>query len=80
MTEKILAINPGSTSTKIAVYQDGQILFKSNVSHSAAELAGYPEIADQMPCRKQASLDALAQTSRPPAPGRRAAALRRRCL
>ena len=61
MTEKILAINPGSTSTKIAVYQDGQILFKSNVSHSAAELAGYPEIADQMPCRKQAILDALAQ-------------------
>ena len=36
---KILTINPGSTSTKIAVYKGEEKLFSENVSHAADELA-----------------------------------------
>lgn len=43
---KILAINPGSTSTKeIALYEDRELLFKESVEHSSEELEKYPTIA-----------------------------------
>ncbi|HET7838838.1 MAG TPA: butyrate kinase [Rectinemataceae bacterium] len=51
---KVLAINPGSTSTKIAVYDETGELFKKNVEHSAAELEQYPRIADQYKMRYEA--------------------------
>ena len=35
---KIFAINPGSTSTKIALFEDDQMVFSRNVSHDAEEL------------------------------------------
>lgn len=50
---KILTINPGSTSTKIALFEGEQALFTANVSHDAAELARYPSISDQLPYREQ---------------------------
>lgn len=50
---KILTINPGSTSTKIALFVDGTKTFSSNVSHDADELARYEETADQLPYRMQ---------------------------
>lgn len=50
---KILTINPGSTSTKIALFEGEQALFTANVSHDAAELAKYPSISDQLPYREQ---------------------------
>ena len=59
MTEKILAINPGSTSTKVAVYEDGEMILREDVIHSAADLARFPDISDQLPYRKAAILDAL---------------------
>ncbi|HXP98294.1 MAG TPA: butyrate kinase [Telmatospirillum sp.] len=55
----ILSINPGSTSTKIAVYEGAREVFKSNVEHPAEELAKYPTAASQYDMRKQALLDAL---------------------
>ncbi len=48
---RLLIINPGSTSTKIAVYEDeNQILLKS-ISHSAEELAPFEHVIDQAPFR-----------------------------
>ena len=32
---KVLSINPGSTSTKIAVFEDGKQVFLTNIKHSA---------------------------------------------
>lgn len=49
---KILAINPGSTTTKIAVYLNTQLLFIRNIRHSAAELAAFDKITDQFKFRK----------------------------
>jgi butyrate kinase len=51
---RILSINPGSTSTKIAVYENDRELLRKNVSHDAAELAKYKSMVDQLPMRKEA--------------------------
>ncbi len=47
----ILTINPGSTSTKIAVYEDENFLFGETFSHSAEELAQFETLNDQIPFR-----------------------------
>jgi butyrate kinase len=47
----ILVINPGSTSTKIAVYNDNQCISSANLSHSADELKKYERIYDQKDMR-----------------------------
>ena len=41
MSYIILAINPGSTSTKIAVYEDTQPVLSLAIDHSAAEIAAF---------------------------------------
>lgn len=56
---RILAINPGSTSTKIAVYEDETPLFTEVIHHNAQELAKYTRIFDQYPLRRDAVLSAL---------------------
>ena len=56
---RILAVNPGSTSTKVAVFDDDSRIVVSNLSHSSEELAGYAGIADQYPLRKRVILDFL---------------------
>ena len=48
MAYKILAINPGSTSTKIAVFEGDKEVFKQNVVHEAADLAKYATVVDQL--------------------------------
>ena len=50
---KILAINPGSTSTKIAVYFNTTPLFVKTIRHSTEELAGFDKITDQYSFRKE---------------------------
>ena len=55
----ILAINPGSISTKIAVYDDEKPLLLRNIRHSVEELSKYKEITDQFEFRKQLVLDEL---------------------
>ncbi|MCT8975147.1 butyrate kinase [Clostridium sp. CX1] len=56
---KILAINPGSTSTKIALYEDTNELFKKNIEHSNEEIAKYKNITDQYEMRYKAIMDLL---------------------
>ncbi len=60
---KILAINPGSTSTKVAVYENEVELFVKNITHSNQELAKFDGIADQYEMRYQAILEFLKEQS-----------------
>lgn len=60
MGYKILAINPGSTSTKVAVYDDEQLLLKLPMQHSAEELARFTHLTDQHAWRRELILGALA--------------------
>ncbi|MEX0987553.1 MAG: butyrate kinase [Bacteroidales bacterium] len=48
----ILAINPGSTSTKIAVYKGNSSLFLKTIRHDCEELAQFKEVTDQFEFRK----------------------------
>ncbi|MEG2494115.1 MAG: butyrate kinase [Mucinivorans sp.] len=54
MSEMILAINPGSTSTKIAVFDGENLVFESNIHHSNQDLSLFDCIVDQFDFRKQA--------------------------
>ncbi|WP_297329298.1 butyrate kinase [uncultured Bacteroides sp.] len=56
---KILAVNPGSTSTKIAVYEDEAPRLVRNIRHSVEELAQFPRIIDQFEFRKNLVIDDL---------------------
>ena len=60
---KIFAINPGSTSTKIAVFENDIELFSANVAHRVAKLKELPEISDQLPYRRETILAELANNS-----------------
>ena len=57
---RILAINPGSTSTKIAVYENETNVFLKNIKHSSEDLAPFEDIASQYEFRKKAILNELA--------------------
>lgn len=56
---RIFAINPGSTSTKIALFRGEERLFSRTVNHDAAGLARFPEISDQLAYRRDMILDSL---------------------
>jgi butyrate kinase len=56
---RVLTINPGSTSTKVAVYEDEHPLFVETIHHSAEEIAAFPHIADQYAFRRDAVLNLL---------------------
>lgn len=56
---KILIINPGSTSTKLAVYEDENELFNGTIRHSDKELSKYNDIIDQMDFRVECILKTL---------------------
>ncbi|MGL5058282.1 MAG: butyrate kinase [Fusobacteriaceae bacterium] len=56
---KILAINPGSTSTKIAVYENAVEIMEKTLSHSTEEINSYSDIYSQKEFRKKVILDAL---------------------
>lgn len=57
--KKILAINPGSTSTKIAVFQNEKSVFLKTIRHSSDELAPFKKITDQFGFRKKVIVDEL---------------------
>ncbi len=59
MAFKILAINPGSTSTKIAVFEDENQVFIKTIRHSAEEIAQFPTIFSQFKYRKEIILKEL---------------------
>lgn len=52
--KRILAINPGSTSTKVAVYEDRVLRYQINIEHSNDEISKYENIQDQFELRKVA--------------------------
>ena len=62
---RILAINPGSTSTKFAVFEDEKPLYHATIRHALSDLAHFPSVADQYEYRKQLVLDALAKEGIP---------------
>ena len=49
---RVIAVNPGSTSTKIAVFQNDKAVFLKTIKHTSEELAPYPKITDQFEYRK----------------------------
>ena len=57
MQYRQLIINPGSTSTKAAVYEDDVCRVQETIPHSAEELAAFDTIAQQAPLRAEAILD-----------------------
>lgn len=59
MSYKVFVINPGSTSTKIALFEDDVKLFQKNVDHDAAELKRFKEIAEQLPFRMETIMSEL---------------------
>lgn len=59
MSIKSLIINPGSTSTKIGVFEDETLLFEETLRHSTEEIAQYASIVDQKDFRKNIILDLL---------------------
>ena len=59
----ILTINPGSTSTKIAVYKDTECVFEKTIRHSAEELKPYYKITDQFGFRKEVILNQLKEAN-----------------
>jgi butyrate kinase len=58
---RILVVNPGSTSTKVAVYEDEQPLFVETLRHSSDELATFAHILDQYDFRLRALEQMLAE-------------------
>lgn len=56
---KILAINPGSTSTKIALYEDEKELLVKTLDHPVEEIEKYEKIVDQFEMRKNVVLSFL---------------------
>lgn len=60
-TYKVFAINPGSTSTKIAMFEGDKEVFSKNVSHDAEKLKEFKEISDQFDYRKETILKELAE-------------------
>lgn len=55
----LLTLNPGSTSTKIALSRNDEVIFTETLRHGAEELSPYPRVVDQYPFRKKVILEAL---------------------
>ena len=56
---KVLTINPGSTSTKVALFQGEECLYSQTVSHEAKELEQYASMSEQLPYRRDTVLTLL---------------------
>ncbi|WP_299088110.1 butyrate kinase [uncultured Metabacillus sp.] len=56
---RILVLNPGSTSTKIGVFDNERSIFEKTLRHDVQKLQTYPTIIDQYDFRKQAILETL---------------------
>lgn len=64
---KVLAINPGSTSTKIAVFENDNQTFIKTIRHTAEEISQYDTMVEQFPFRKELILSELRQEGIDPA-------------
>ena len=61
----ILVINPGSTSTKMAVFEDEKPILLRTINHSAEELASFEDVLEQKDFRRQLVLDELQRADIP---------------
>ena len=62
---KILVINPGSTSTKMAVFDDETPVLVRNIVHTPEELAGFDDVIEQQDFRRHLVLDELSKADIP---------------
>ena len=63
--KKILVMNPGGSSTKIAVYEDKKEVYKENINHSGEELKAYSSVMAQLDFRKNLILAKLEENGHP---------------
>lgn len=56
---RVLTINPGSTSTKIGVFEDENLMFEETLRHSTEEISSYEKVYDQYEFRKEIILKCL---------------------
>lgn len=56
---RLLVINPGSTSTKIGIFEDEEMMFEQTLRHDVDELKEFKKIFDQYEFRKKIIVDAL---------------------
>ena len=59
MGYKIFTLSPGSTSTKLAVFDGEECLFKANVQHDPEVLKGFARVSEQKPYRVETILEEL---------------------
>lgn len=62
-TYRVFAINPGSTSTKLALFENEKTLFSVNLRHDAHELAQFADISSQLPFRLTAIKKVIAENA-----------------
>lgn len=61
MTHRLLIINPGSTSTKVALFENQNQLIKKTISHDPRTLKQFKRMIDQYDFRKQTILDFISE-------------------
>ena len=59
--QRLLVINPGSTSTKVSLFENETSIFEESIFHDAPELLRFPHVNDQLPFRYQVILDMLSR-------------------
>ena len=57
----ILAINPGSTSTKFSLFEEEELVFEKSLRHTAEELKNFEKITDQFHFRKDLIMKELTE-------------------
>ncbi len=57
----ILAINPGSTSTKFSLFEESDLVFEKNLRHTTGELSDFKKVSDQFSFRKELIMNELAE-------------------
>jgi butyrate kinase len=55
----ILTINPGSTSTKIGVFENEELMFSKNITHNDQDIGSFSKVWDQYAFRKQEIINAI---------------------
>jgi butyrate kinase len=63
MNRYILVINPGSTSTKFAIFEEEQLVFEKSLLHSVSDLKKFTRVGDQFNFRKELILNELRSRS-----------------
>ena len=59
MAYKIFTLSPGSTSTKLAVFDGEELIFKANVTHDPEKLKTFARVNEQLPYRVETIMEEL---------------------